>query len=250
MKHITAYILTLLSLTSAVFSQDTPLVVEDAQKSEIIKISEAFGYLMGKNIGTMGVKFDIEYVVKGLQDAAAGKSSPMTEMECIQAITTAQENSFKEQAVQNLSLADAFLKENASHEGMISLEEGKVQYKIDQKGTGSSLQETSSPLVRYTGKFLDGSVFGSSSEDEPISLEEIISGLKVAMVGMQEGEKRTIFIHPDYAYGTKGGLPPNSLLTFEVEIVKTEAPFVEDNLAKMPENAEIALPEQDLELIR
>jgi peptidylprolyl isomerase len=40
---------------------------------------------------------------------------------------------------------------------------------------------------------------------------------------MQEGEKRTLYIHPEFAYGTKGILPPNSLLTFEVEIVKANA---------------------------
>ena len=37
---------------------------------------------------------------------------------------------------------------------------------------------------------------------------------------MKEGEKRVIYIHPDLAYGTYGSLPPNSLLIFEIEVVK------------------------------
>ncbi len=250
MKKLVLYTLTFLPFTAAIFGQEEApeTQVEDVQKNDIIKISEAFGFLMGKNIESMGVKFDIEHFVKGLQDAAAGKACPMTEMECIQAITAVQEASFKELAEKNLLLADEFLQTNKAHEGIVCLEEGKVQYKIEKEGEGSSLQEDSSPLVRYTGKFLDGAVFGSSSEDEPISMAEIISGLKSGMLGMKEGEKRTIYIHPDCAYGTKGGLPPNSLLTFEIEIVKTEAPVKADS----PSDAgEIAIPEElSLEQIR
>lgn len=247
MKQLVLSTIAFLSLTGCILAQEeaqtTKETPAESQKHDIIKISEAFGFLMGKNIESMGVKFDIDHFVKGLQDAAAGKDCPMTEMECIQAITSVQESAFKEQAQKNLSMADTFLETNKTHEGVICLEEGKVQYKIDKAGQGSCLQENSSPLVRYTGKFLDGSTFGSSSEDEPISMEEVIPGLKTGMVGMQEGEKRTIYIHPDLAYGTKGGLPPNSLLTFEIEIVKAEAPITEDNSVKMSETGEIAIPE-------
>ena len=37
---------------------------------------------------------------------------------------------------------------------------------------------------------------------------------------MKEGEKRRLFLHPDLGYGTTGHLPPNSLLIFDVEVVK------------------------------
>ena len=67
------------------------------------KISEAFGHLVGKNIESMGVKLDIQAVIKGLKDASSGKNSPMTEMECIEAITAAQEAVFKETSTKNLS---------------------------------------------------------------------------------------------------------------------------------------------------
>ena len=36
-------------------------------------------------------------------------------------------------------------------------------------------------------------------------------------------EKRKIYIHPALAYGTSGELPPNALLTFEVEVIKADA---------------------------
>lgn len=196
-----------------------------AQPEEITKISEAFGHVIGKNLENIGVKFDTTQVIKGLQDELAGKTSPMSEMECIQAIASVQDKIFKEQCVENLKKAEAFLSENSKHEGIVSLEEGKIQYIVSEKGEGAEVESHFSPLIRYTGKYLDGSVFGASKEEEMISLDEIIPGLKAGLVGMKEGEKRTVYIHPDLAYGTNGYLPPNSLLTFEVEIVKANAPI-------------------------
>ncbi|HSX03143.1 MAG TPA: FKBP-type peptidyl-prolyl cis-trans isomerase [Rhabdochlamydiaceae bacterium] len=188
------------------------------------QVSEAFGHLIGKNIDTLGIKFDLKRVIKGLQDSSEGKVAPMSESECIQAISTAQEKAFKNQAVENLKKADDFLNKNAKENAIISVGDGKVQYKIEKSGTGEEIKEHYSPLIRYVGKYLDGTVFGSSKEDEMISLDETIAGFSKGLLGMKEGEKRTLFIHPDYAYGTSGYLPPNSLLTFEIELVKANVP--------------------------
>lgn len=86
MKHFLAiYTFIALSLTSLGFSDEPSLteqnpsaLVPENQKQEITKISEAFGFLMGKNLESIGVKFDIQSVIKGLQNAAEGKTSPMT----------------------------------------------------------------------------------------------------------------------------------------------------------------------------
>ena len=160
-------------------SKEAPIV-------EIAKISEAFGHLIGKNLQTIGVKFDIAQVIKGLQDAALGKESPMSEVECVQAITAAQEKIFKDQSQDNLKKAEVFLNDNSKIKGTVSLENGKVQYRIEQEGKGTALEAHFSPMIRYTGKFIDGSVFSSSKEEEKIHLEEIIPGLRTGLIGMKE----------------------------------------------------------------
>ncbi len=221
----------------------TPAAPQIAEPVEIARISEAFGHLIRKNLDNIGVKFDMAQVIKGLQDAIAGKESPMTEMECIQAIASVQEKVFKELCAENLKRAETFLADNSKTAGVIALEEGRVQYKIEEQGTGAIVESHFSPLIKYTGKHLDGSVFGSSKEEEAISLDEIIPGLKAGLLGMKEGEKRTVYIHPELAYGTNGYMPPNSLLTFEVEIVKANAPVQEEKEAEAGnahENKEIA----------
>ena len=89
--------------------------------------------MLGKNLENIGVKFDIAQVIKGLQDASVGKESPMTEIECVQAITSVQEKLFKEESEKNLKKAESFLAENAAAKEMVSLNEGKVLYKVEKK---------------------------------------------------------------------------------------------------------------------
>src|SRR5579872_2804502 len=152
--------------------------IPEKQNSDVAKVSEAFGHLIGKNIESLGFKFDIAQVIKGLQDASTGKTAPMTEAECIQAISAAQENAFKKEAQENLAKAEEFLKKNSQDKNVVSLEEGKLQYKVEKAGSGEQVQSHFSPTLRYTGKYIDGTVFGASKEDELVSLDETIPGLK------------------------------------------------------------------------
>ncbi|MBI5273426.1 MAG: FKBP-type peptidyl-prolyl cis-trans isomerase [Chlamydiales bacterium] len=217
-------------------AKETKQVVKEEKKQDtnvtnIIKVSESFGHLIAKNIESLGLDFDTAKIIQGIQDSLAGKESPMNEAECIQAITQIQEEAFQKQSKDNLAKAEDFLNQNSLKNEIKEIEKGKLQYKMEKVGNGEIVKEEFSPTIRYVGKFLDGTVFGSSKEDEVISLKETIPGFAKGIVGMKEGEKRTLFIHPDLAYGTNGYLPPNSLLTFEIEVVKADNPAKEDAVA-------------------
>jgi peptidylprolyl isomerase len=210
---------------------------EELSKIDLPKVSEAFGHLIGKNLDSLGFEFDMNQVVKGLQDAMAGKESPMNETECIQAISIIQEQAFQKLAKTNLETANQFLAKNSQEMGILELEKSKLQYKVEKEGEGAIVESHFTPLIRYTGRFLDGKIFGSSQEDELISLDETIPGFSKAIIGMKEGEKRTIFIHPDLGYGTNGYLPPNSLLVFDIEVIKANvSPEQEDSLTNAPQS--------------
>jgi len=205
-------------------SQEEKAPENHLSSEEIARISEAFGHLIGKNIENIGIHLDVDKVVRGLQDSSMGKQSPMDEAACVQAISLAQQASFREQSAENLEKADIFLSENEKASDVVTLVDKKLQYKILKKGTSSAIvEEHGIPLIRYTGKYLDGTIFVSSKEDEVISLDEMIPGFAKGLIGMQEGEKRELFIHPGMAYETSGYLMPNALLIFEVEVVKASS---------------------------
>ncbi|MGH2613521.1 MAG: FKBP-type peptidyl-prolyl cis-trans isomerase N-terminal domain-containing protein [Rhabdochlamydiaceae bacterium] len=253
MKKVVAFLFSMSFLTA---EEAAPAQESAPIQPNIEKISEAFGHLLGKNLESMGMKFDIVKVIQGLKDAQEGKAAPMSEAECIQAITAVQETVFKETSAENLKEAENFLATNKTIAGVQVLEEGKLQYKVTHEGKGAVIDENSSPLIRYTGKFLNGSVFGASKEEEMVRLDETIPGFSKGLLGMKEGEKRTLFIHPDLGYGTHGYLPPNSLITFEIEVVQANAPHTEalDSLSpitpKTKGNPEIASPFEEPKVIR
>jgi len=61
--------------------------------------------------------------------------------------------------------------------------------------------------VHYTGKLEDGRVFDSSLKREPLQFTlgegKIIPGFEVAVAGMSAGEKKTITLPPEEAYGPR-----------------------------------------------
>jgi peptidylprolyl isomerase len=229
----TALLISAFSLS--LFAESTPEEekVETSQTPTAInlqKVSNAFGHIIGQNIESLGLNFDMKEVLKGVQDYLEGKEAPMSDAECIQAITQIQEIAFQKEADENLKKAEEFLEKNKTNLGLIETTPGKVQYMVIEKGSGTEVKENFSPIIRYTGKCLDGRVFSESKEDEILNLEDTIEGFKQTVVGMKEGEKRKIFIHPDYGYGMTGYLPPSSLLTFEVEVVKANSEKTDDSI--------------------
>ena len=59
--------------------------------------------------------------------------------------------------------------------------------------------------VHYTGKLDDGTVFDSSAGGEPLEFTigqgQMIPGFEQGVVGMEQGETRTVIIAADQAYG-------------------------------------------------
>jgi peptidylprolyl isomerase len=258
------YLLTLATAVTMTACQPTePLAkkeqtesAKEAQKPSIIasttassdadtsKISEALGNFIGRNLKSPGIQFDVESLVKGLRDGAAGKPSPMSDEEYEKAMGELQLKAFNALAETNLEAADKFLNDNAKAEGVIEITPGKLQYKVLQEGKGDAVPEHGTPLINYTGKFIDGSVFGTSeNSDGPISIsiDNTIPGFSKGLAGMKEGEKRRLFVHPDVGYGKGGQLPPNSLLIFDIEIVKAVSPDQEglgDDLGELDDSIE------------
>lgn len=203
------------------------VVVEEAKEEqktpELSDISEAFGHIIVKNLESFGIEFNMERLLKGIHDSIAGKECPMDERVCLNALSSEQDKKLKALASENLKSAEKFLEDNAKVSGVVSLEENKLQYKIEKAGDGEVVEAHYTPKIRYVGKYIDGKVFGASKgedDSETISLDETISGFSRGVVGMKEGEKRTLYIHPEFGFGTNGYLAPNALLTFEIEVVK------------------------------
>lgn len=223
---------TIFSLALSADSQESQTTLpptttnQDIPQADILKVSQAFGHFIGRNLNSPGVKFDLESIIAGMRDGAAGKPAPMSDKEYEELMTVLQEKSFKTLSETNLALAKEFLTKNAKAEGVIEIQPGKLQYIILQQGSGASVAAHATPKINYTGKYLDGTIFGTSEDvNGPIAvpLDQTIPGFSEGIAGMKEGEKRRLFVHPDLGYGTSGHLPPNALLIFDIELIKADS---------------------------
>lgn len=214
------------SLSADVAVKNPTVITPSAsEKEEMTKLSEAFGHFIGRNLHTPGMNFDLEMIIKGMRDGSAGKPAPMSDQEYEMLLGKMQEKAFNELAATNLKNADAFIIENKSKQDVKEIEPGKLQFVILKEGNGTTVVEHNAPLINYKGSYIDGTVFSTSEEaGGPITipLDQTIPGFSKGILGMKEGEKRKLFVHPDMGYGTTGQLPPNSLLIFEIEVLKAD----------------------------
>lgn len=239
------------TLTAETMTAPVSANVETGDQLDMTKISEAFGHFIGRNLNAPGLKFDLESIIKGMREGAAGKPAPMTDQEYESAMTKLQARAIAQLALDNMKEANDFMIANAAKDKVVTIEPGKLQYMIIEEGTGPLVAEHAKPLINYTGKYADGTTFGSSEQvGGPITipLDQTIPGFSKGLVGMKEGEKRRLFVHPDLGYGTSGHLPPNKLLIFDIQVVKAdnadakgammEAADMEEMMANTDEDAE------------
>ena len=238
-------------------SESTGSCSADSANCDVKRISETFGHLIGRNLDTPGLTFDLESVIAGLRAASEGRDAPMTEKEYEEAMNLIQEQTFNSLAGDNLTQAEEFLKANVGKDNIVEVEPGKLQYEVLNSGEGATVNEHSAPTIHYKGTYADGTVFGSSQESgNPVTLplDQTIPGFNKGLVGMKEGEKRRLYIHPDMGYGTGGHLPPNSLLIFDVEIVTADTLTEADDAIAVDGEASleevIADINEDVETIR
>lgn len=107
--------------------------------------------------------------------------------------------------------------------GFISLNKDAKMDKVAQAGDSVS--------VNYTGRLEDGTVFDSNVDPKfghvepfvfPLGAGRVIAGWDKGIVGMNVGDKKTLTIPPEDAYGASGipgVIPPNATLVFDVELL-------------------------------
>lgn len=196
------------------------------QTSSMDSLSYALGVLFATNLSNEGLSsVDGESLKAGFQATLLGDAT-MSASEA-DALVRTEMMKIKELAAQaTKEEGEAFLKSNASNEGIVTTSSG-LQYKHTVLGTGASPDATDEVTVHYRGTLLDGTEFDSSlKRGEPISfpLNGVIRGWTEGLQLMKEGGKTTFYIPQELAYGARpapgGAIPPYAALIFEVELIK------------------------------
>ena len=178
-----------------------------------------YGYVSQKRLEHLGIECNKQQFLAGMELAEKGQPFPF-ETKDIDALL---EQFREKQRVKNLFEAESFLNYLLGNKQVIELVPGKLYCQTLKAGQGELIPSEGMAQWRYKASALvDGKEQEIFTQDEPVvvALEGTILGFAKGAQGMRLGEKRKLFIHPDLAYGSYGGLlEPNQLLIMEIELV-------------------------------
>jgi len=198
------------------------------------KASYAIGMNIGKSIHKDGVDIDLSILMRAMKDAMGGGKTLMTDDEAKAALVALQADLRKKQeektlvqAESNKKAGEAFLADNKTKDGLVTLPSG-LQYKILKEGTGPKPTAADTVVCNYKGTLIDSTEFDSSSKHggpATFPVSGVIKGWTEALQLMPVGSKWQLFIPSDLAYGAQGRPPvigPNATLVFEIELMSIQ----------------------------
>ncbi len=194
-------------------------------KSDKGQASYAIGQQIGRNLKAQNIEIDAKTLAASLTDAMAGKSE-LKEDEIQKAMMKLQEMAMKkqtEEADKNKGKSAEFLEKNKTAEGVKVTASG-LQYIVVSEGTGPTPTKNDTVKCHYKGTLTTGEQFDSSydrGQPAEFPVGGVIPGWTEALQMMKVGSKYKLFIPAELAYGASGrpGIPPNSALVFEVELL-------------------------------
>ena len=220
-------------------SSDVKVEVELPSKAEV----DSASYLLGVNYGMMFKQngfaenlseLNMALLKKGMEDALKAdepkgyndttfakqfKISPY-EMQRILNGFLKKKADYK--AEQNRVKGENFLTANALKENVGTTDSG-LQYTILAEGAAEKVEKNDTVTVKYKGTLIDGTVFDEGEIPGHVSGSRgLITGFDEGIRLVGEGGKAIIYIPSELAYGSRGnrGIEPNSVLIFDIEVVK------------------------------
>jgi len=222
----------LITPLSTIHAEEATAKAEETKAlvTEKDKLSYSLGYNIGQSIKRQNVDVDTGLLAKGIADVLTDAKAILTEEEVAQVMQDFRKKQMEEmtkrrqeQADQNLAEGNKFLEENKKKESVKTLPSG-LQYRVVTEGKGNTPKETDKVTTHYRGKLLNGTEFDSSykrNQPATFAVNGVIQGWQEALQLMKEGGKWELFIPADLAYGESGrpGIPPNSVLVFDIELI-------------------------------
>lgn len=191
------------------------------------KLSYAIGQNIAQNIKAQNIDLDPKVVGYAVASGLKGDKPEVTPEEQQKAIQnlqkSAQEKSMAD-AEKNKAISAEFLVRNKAKGGVKTTASG-LQYEVMKEGKGKKPSLKDKVTVHYTGTLVTGAKFDSShdrGQPAEFPLNGIIKGWQEALQLMPEGSVYKLYIPPELAYGAQAqpGIPPFSVLVFDVELLK------------------------------
>ena len=217
------------AMSTAIAATDTSVL-----KTDLDKLSYIIGSDLGKNFKKQGIDVNPEVMAQGIKDGMAGGTLLLTEQQMKDVLTKFQKDlmakrtaEFNKKSEENKTKGEAFLSQNKSKPGVVTLADG-LQYKIIKSATGAKPTKEDTVTVEYTGRLIGGEVFDSTEKTgkpATFKLSQVIPGWTEALQLMPAGSTWEIYVPANLAYGSRsvgGPIGPNEALIFNIHLISVK----------------------------
>ena len=216
------------------------------------KFSYAVGMQIGKDFKTKEMELDFEIFMEAVKASYQTQDTLISEAEAKIILDEVWKKYQDKEKAKRMVLIDKtkkegaeFLANNRKKTGVKTTSTG-LQYRIINKGKGTSPKSKDSVEVNYRGWTTDGKEFDSSFSRKKTSnfvLNRVIRGWTEAITKMSPGAKWEIVVPQHLAYGPRGKgskIPPYSTLRFEIELISFKKEIkAKSNIVRVPSSEEI-----------
>lgn len=120
---------------------------------------------------------------------------------------------------------ETYLKELKENPDIRVIVPERVFVEVLQQGKGEEITSEDVVSVLYKEYTPEGKLLKDTlGHPFAIPLSQTIKGFQLGMNGAKVGEKRKIYLHPDYGFGKMGRRDSNQLLIYEVTVVEKVKP--------------------------
>jgi FKBP-type peptidyl-prolyl cis-trans isomerase len=122
----------------------------------------------------------------------------------------------------NLVKADAQFEKLSQDNSLKEIVSKRLYFKTVSPGNGKELKREDRVRISFVIEDQEGNIL-FANHDSWLDLSQTIPGFAHAIQGMHIQEKRTLFIHPTFAYGALTTLPPCSSLIIRVQLLDIDS---------------------------
>jgi FKBP-type peptidyl-prolyl cis-trans isomerase FklB len=191
---------------------------------------DSFSYAAGLNIAenmkSQGISgLNSFFMMMAFEDVLNNKPLLLTAEQANMTLQQKLQEFSKKKSDALKAKGQAFLAENKTKKGVISLPSG-LQYEVITAGTPNGMKPTAADtvVVDYVGTLIDGTEFDNSikrGEPATFPLGGVIRGWTEILQLMTPGAQWKVVIPSELGYGERGAggsIPPNSTLIFDINL--------------------------------
>jgi FKBP-type peptidyl-prolyl cis-trans isomerase len=188
-------------------------------KEETEHFSQNIGHLLSDTLKEYSPHYDFQIVLDTLKNVENKKIPIKSPEECQVGLLSTMGKILTLEVDQNLKSAENFLRDLSKKSNIVEVIKAKLYYEVIDEGKDPVITKESAPLLHFTETNLNNKVIRDTrGENKPIriKLSETILGFSHGVSGMQIGERRKIYAHPDLTYERHSH---KQLAIFDVEIL-------------------------------